>query len=139
MTDLSLKNKNHITIIKYISYIYLAVGSCALFFIFNGTIFDLFWFVLGWGVSFFNFELHRRLSSILFRMQIASGASKAPMGLGMLLFLKVIFFGLVIAFLVLFNKVHVIPFFMGSICLLISMFYLGIDLLIKEKSYYGRP
>ncbi len=86
-------------------------------------------FLAGWTVSFVNFELLKRIGLVLGPL-LSAGGKVSPM-IYVLAFAKILFWGLVLAFLVLTTNVHAIPFSLGVLAVLFASLGLG----IKEAIY----
>ncbi len=89
-------------------------------------------FLIGGFFSYVNFEILKRLGLALGPIVIEN---KSAAGIGplvsKLVFGKIVFWGLLLAFLVFTNKVQAIPFVIGMLGLLFA----GLGLGIKEKLY----
>ena len=86
-------------------------------------------FLAGWVVSFVNFELLKRIGLVPGPL-LSTGGKAGPM-IYVLAFAKILFWGLVLAFLVLTTNVQGIPFSLGVLAVLFASLGLG----IKEAIY----
>lgn len=86
-------------------------------------------FLAGWTVSFVNFELLKRIGLVL--GPLLSSGGKVSRMIYVLAFAKILFWGLVLAFLVLTTNVQGIPFSLGVLAVLFA----GLGLGIREAIY----
>lgn len=125
-----MRTAEKLKFLSLIQYVYAGLGLLAM------TLFATkdAWisFLLGALFSYVNFEILKRLGLAL-RPLVIENKSAAGVGplVSKLVFAKVVFLGLLLAFLVFTNKVQAIPFVIGMLGLLIA----GIGLGIKEAIY----
>ena len=132
MNDINSSFKKIMTL-KFAFWIYGAIGSIYYFYISKSQTGSMAYFLLGWAVSYINFELQRKGMGMLVSFLTADGVRRAPPALYMVLLLKLVFLGIVIAFLVISNNVLVVPFLFGMASLLFAVFILGLRVFISKK------
>ena len=91
------------------------------------------YFIFGWAFSYINFELQKRGFKYLFAFLGAAEVSRAPSAIYMILFLKLTFLGIVIAFLVFSNNVLLAPFLVGMASLLFAVLGLAFRMLTTKS------